>query len=37
MVESLPKELQKTLRFVKMFEMMNGQNMMLLPFEMEIK
>jgi protease IV len=37
MVESLPKELQKTLRFVKMFEQINGQNMMLLPFEMEIK
>ncbi len=37
MVESLPKELQKTLRFAKMFELMNGQNMMLLPFEMEIK
>jgi protease IV len=37
MVESLPKELQRSLRFVKMFEQMNGQNMMLLPFEMEIK
>jgi protease IV len=37
MVESLPKDLQRSLRFVKMFEMMNGQNMMLLPFEMEIK
>jgi protease IV len=37
MVESLPKELQRSLRFAKMFEMMNGQNMMLLPFEMEIK
>jgi protease IV len=37
MVESLPKELQKSLRFAKMFEQMNGQNMMLLPFEMEIK
>lgn len=37
MIESLPKELQRTLRFAKMFEQMNGQNMMLLPFEMEIK